>query len=153
MELLFKKDTNTNTDADIEGMCLAPPDYAQRMVVLSQIALLTGIIGIAYGWTWCGIGVCIGSFISQLYWSNPTLFSWRRMLDIAWVQILIWTHVIAAWNSAIFLPYALIQLVGVGFFCMSWNWQTHDRVWEATVTHACVHLCANISLCILYLFG
>lgn len=53
MELLFKRDSDTHTNTDIEGMCLAPPDYAQRMVVLSQIALLTGIIGGAYGWTWC----------------------------------------------------------------------------------------------------
>jgi hypothetical protein len=146
--MVLYEDEKEETD-----VLLAPTDHSRMLVFLSQLALISGLIGIYYGWTWCGIGVCIGSFISQMYWSNPRLFSWRRILDIVWVQLLIWTHLAAAWNTAIFLPYVLLQLVGVGFFVLSWNWFKQERQWESTITHMCVHICANTTICLLYIFG
>jgi hypothetical protein len=140
------------SDAE-ENVFLAPPEHAKLLVRLSQFAFLSGLIGILNGWVWCGLGVCIGSIISQLYWSHPHMFSWRRILDICWVQLLIWTHLAAAWNTAIFIPYLLIQFAGVGFFCLSWNWFQQKRAWESSITHMCVHLCANASICLLYILG
>ena len=114
--------------------------------------MFTGLVGIWNGWRWAGAGVCVGSLIAQLYWSDPT-FSWRRNLDLAWIQILIWSHVYLAWASPVFWIYAAIQAAGVAFYGASWYYVKKRKAWPGTLTHVGVHACANLSLMILYCAG
>lgn len=137
-------------DADgLYGGRLVPREQATLLVYLSWLGFITGLVGIAYGWKWYGLAVCVGSVLAQMYWSDPT-YSWRRTLDITWVQGLIWLHLIAAWSSSVFWPYMVIQLTGVVAYALSWLFLKQGRTWPSTLAHATVHLCANGSLLLLY---
>jgi hypothetical protein len=129
---------------------ICPSDQARLLYWFSWIGMFTGIVGILNGWHWTGLGVCIGSLFAQMYWTDPT-FSWRRTLDISWIQVLIWSHLAMAWYSPAFWKYVIIQLAGVGLFITSWWFVMGGSSWVATLTHAAVHLCANGSLLLLYL--
>lgn len=134
------------------GGRLCPRNQAQLLYWISWVGMATGLIGIWNGWLWLGLGTCIGSVFAQLYWSDPT-FSWRRNLDITWIQVLMWTHMVAAWFSPVFWPYLAIQLTGVGFFGLSWMFMLAGSSWAATLMHAAVHVCAEVSVLMLYLSG
>ncbi len=114
--------------------------------------MATGLVGVWNGWFWTGLGTCVGSVFAQLYWSDPT-FSWRRTLDITWIQVLIWSHLVLAWFSPVFWKYVAIQITGVCFFGLSWWFMLAGSSWAATLTHAAVHICADVSLLLLYLSG
>jgi len=138
---------------DADGLydgCLVPKEQGRFLVWLSWFAMLSGLIGIWYGWHWLGFGVCMGSLLAQLYWSNPT-YSWRRTLDMSWVQLLMWLHMVAAWRSPVFLQYIMIQLFGVGLYTLSWWCMKHGSSWAGTLFHGGVHACANLSVLLLYL--
>ena len=138
---------------DADGLysgCIAPPQQAQILYYMSWLGTATGLVGIYYGHTWLGIGTVIGSIFAQLYWSNPT-FSWRRLLDMAWVQLLIWTHLWAAVGSPVFVTYVIIQILGASSYAASWYLKKQgNNSWGATFFHSLVHVAANSSLLVLY---
>lgn len=160
MEDLEKKKTLLNRlfgleepKCDEDGLyngCISAPEHARILYWLSLIGLVSGIIGIWRGYMWLGLGVCVGSIIAQMYWSHPT-YSWRRTLDIIWIQILIWSHLLVAFNSPVWLAYCIIQMVGAIAYGISWYCISVGEVWASTISHAFMHICANSSLCLLYL--
>jgi len=129
--------------------CLAPPEQARILYWMSWWGMITGLIGIWYGYRWLGTSVCIGSLFAQLYWHHPS-YSWRRTVDIAWVQFLIWSHLWVALGSSQALLNALIQLFGALSYGVSWYFTKKGETWSATFAHTLVHVCANTSLFILY---
>ena len=131
-------------------MEVIPPEHARVLYWVSWIGLPVGITGIYCGNHFLGTGVCIGSFFAQNYWSSPK-YDWIRILDICWIQLLIWTHLWNVWSSHIFAIYSIIQITGVLFYLISWYYLMYDDLWISTICHAMVHMCANISLLVFYL--
>jgi hypothetical protein len=139
-------------DCDEDGYYngrLAPPDQAQFLYRISLVSMITGLIGIWYGWRWSGISICIGSVLAQVYWSDPT-FSLRRTIDMSWLQVLIWSHLWLAWSSPAWWIYVAIQAIGVACYAASWWFIKQQSSWAATLLHGVVHVCANTSLLVLY---
>ena len=142
----------TEPMCDDDGLydgCLAPPDQATFLYWMSWMGMVTGLIGMWNGYTYLGAGTCIGSVFAQMYWSNPT-YSWRRTLDMSWVQLLIWTHLWVALGSSQVILYVLIQILGAISYFVSWMFLRQGHSWAGTFTHALIHLCANVSLLLLY---
>ena len=131
-------------------MYVLPLDQVKVLYDLSKLGLLTGTIGILCGFPGLGTGVCIGSVFAQLYWADP-VYGWRRTLDMAWVQLLIWSHLWAVWGTPAHAIYLAIQALGVAFYAGSWVLQTSGWTRTSIGCHAAVHLCANLSLLFFYL--
>jgi hypothetical protein len=129
-------------------MEVIPFEHAQFLYWISWIGLPVGIVGIYYGNYFLGTGVCIGSFLAQTYWSDPK-YDWIRILDISWIQVLIWTHLWWVWASPVRLVYCIIQIMGALFYVVSWCYMQDDLL-ISTICHAMVHICANISLLVFY---
>jgi hypothetical protein len=132
-------------------MEVVPAEHARFLYWVSGIGLPVGLTGIFYGKYFLGSGVCIGSFFAQNYWSDPK-YDWIRILDISWIQLLIWTHLWNVWSSPVFLVYSIIQIIGTMFYLISWYYMLYDDLWISTICHAMVHICANTSLLAFYLF-
>lgn len=136
-------------DGLYEG-CLTPPEQARILYWLSWFGLLSGAIGIYKGYRWLGLSVCIGAVFAQLFWARPT-YSWRRILDIVWVQVIIWSHMWFAVGSPVFFLYCCIQILGAAAYALSWYLITIGETWASTLAHAIMHCCANGSMLVLYL--
>lgn len=131
-------------------MEVIPKEDAKFLVALSKVGFGIGSIGILCGRPWLGMGVCIGSLIAQWYWSNPT-YGYRRNIDLAWIQLLIWTHLWAVWGTPIFFQYVFVQVLGVVSYILSWILQKQNLTLYSVYFHGGVHLCSHISLLIFYL--
>lgn len=126
---------------------IVPLSHALVLYHISRLSIITGVVGISYGKPVLGTGVLIGSALAQNYWRYP-IYGWRRTLDIAWVQLLIWSHLWYVWPMPM---YVAIQAMGVAFYGVSWYYQKKGMFWTSTMYHGLIHLCANGSLLLYYL--
>jgi hypothetical protein len=131
-------------------MEVLPYEQAQFLYKISFLGRYTGLIGIVNGYWGLGTGVWIGSYLAEAYWKHPT-YGFLRTLDITWVQLLLWTHLNAAYATDVFVPYVLIQLAGVGAYAISWHYHKEGDYWKGAYAHACVHGCSHLSVLLLYL--
>ena len=131
------------------GGCLVSKSQSNVLYWASYTGTLTGLIGILNGYIWLGTGTMIGAMFARNYWIDPR-YSWRRTVDISWVQLLIWTHLWAAFSSPQFIPYCVIQLIGSVSYGISWYLHKIGDSWGSTFMHTMVHVCANSSLLLLY---
>jgi hypothetical protein len=144
------EETLCDSDGFYNG-CLVPSDQAKVLYAMSWIGSITGLVGILCGHPYLGAGVCIGAEISRLYWSKPVYKSWRRYLDMGWIQLLIWSHLWIAIASPQVLGYLFIQILGAVAYGISWYFHRIGDRWGSTIFHAILTLCANLSLLVLYL--
>jgi hypothetical protein len=131
---------------------IATKEQANVLFYLSWLSFVTGATGLYYGKPILGLLVWIGSIFAINYWKNP-VYGWRRKIDMLWVQMLIYLHIYYVWNSQVRLTYFLIQLNGVCFYCISWYYHKRNYLWTSTLCHAVVHLSANGSLLVFYIWG
>ena len=82
------------------------------------------------------------------YWSDPLLTSWRRMVDIAWIQLTLWTFVWKARNAEYRLPF--YSLVVIGALIYPIGWLAHESPWYSAFAHALVHILGESSSLILF---
>ena len=128
---------------------LNTPEHCRIIQGMSWWAVGTGLLGISHGHTAMGTGVLIGSGIAYAYWWRPT-YSWRRRLDMTWVQVLLWWHLYAALESPVRIPYYTISAAGAGCYALSWGASMQGWQWTSTVFHMLLTACANLSLTVLY---
>jgi hypothetical protein len=128
---------------------VVPKNQASVLYYLSWFSLISGITGILYRYFFLGSIVCIGSAIAQKYWKDPR-FNWWRLFDIAWVIMMTFLHGLTAFNSTRNILYFSIQLIGILFYILGWVAAIKNYNWIGTLCHAMVHVCANVSIIILY---
>ena len=129
---------------------IASPSQAKFLYYMSWLGLPVGILGILNNKRGLGSCVCVGSFIAQNYWKSPK-YDWWRILDILWIQFLIWSHAWHVFGTHVMIPYYSIQLLGVGFYVISWHQVKKKNMWKATLCHGMVHVCADVSLFLFYI--
>ena len=138
---------------DADGLyngCLASPQQARIISYTAWLLGTTGIIGMYYGYRWLGLCTTIGAILGQLYWHNPT-YSWRRTIDMAWAQLLLWGHLWVAVESPIFFTYGIIQILGIASYFVGWYFTKRgNSSWIATFFHILLHIAANASFLLLY---
>lgn len=142
--------TNLNPLSKDCSMELIPKEHALFLYKISKVGLFTGSLGIYCGHLWLGSGVIVGAALARNYWRNP-VYGWRRRLDMAWVQVLIWSHLWNVLGNDVQMIYLTIQLLGVWFYYQSWIYQHQNNYWLSTYYHAGVHLCSHASLVYFYL--
>lgn len=125
------------------------PEESRIIQGMSWWAIGTGLLGISHGKTLAGTCVLIGAAIAANYWARPT-FGWRRTIDMAWVQILLWPHMYYAWWSPVRGVYYGISAVGALAYGVSWALMRRDHTWGAMIAHMILTACANLSLTVLY---
>jgi hypothetical protein len=138
--------------ADKDGLyngCLNSPEQARILMYMSFWGFITGLTGIYYNYKWLGLSCAIGSIFAMIYWYRPC-YSWRRTLDITWVQFLIWSHLWVAIGTSQMIPYIIIQIFGAICYVISWIFMKYGDSWGSLFSHAMVHVCANTSLLLLY---
>lgn len=124
-------------------------EESRTIQAMSWWAVGTGLLGISHGKTLSGVGVLIGAAFAANYWKRPT-FGWRRTLDMAWVQLLLWPHLYYGWWSPARNAYYGISAAGAVFYGISWLLMRAGRTREAMIAHMLLTACANLSLTVLY---
>ena len=130
--------------------CIVPREQAAILYWMTWLGAITGPIGIWNGYTWLGTGTSIGVIVAQGYWSNPT-YSWRRTLDIACVQVLLWAHIWVSLSSSQAVLYNLIIAFGGVSYVVGWIFTRRGQSWAGTFAHCIVHVCGQGGATILYL--
>ena len=139
-------------DADADGLYvgrLHPPEQSRIIQAMSWWGFGTGILGITHGKAPMGVCVMIGSGIASMYWAKPT-YGFRRRLDMAWVQFLMWWHLIAGFYSPARATYYTITGLGVASYIISWGLMLRGYTWAAIYMHMLLTACANLSVTVLY---
>lgn len=133
---------------------LAPQTQAKLLNIYSLLMLVTGLIGILHGWVWHGLAVCVGGIFSLIHWSDPMPSSPQRLTDVTWANLLLCIHLVAAANTAIFIPYLLMMFIASGFYYLSWDAiKRTGASWPSTIAHLAMHTCGHISAITLYVYG
>lgn len=131
------------------GGCLVSKSQSKLLHWVSRLSMVTGIVGVLNGYVWLGSGTILGGIFGGNYWIDPK-YSWRRTIDISWVQLMMWSHLWAAFSSPQMVPYYVIQLIGSVLYGISWYLHKMGDSWGSTFMHTLVHVCANSSLLLLY---
>jgi hypothetical protein len=124
-----------------------PPEQAYLIWCLSWLGLFVGLFGVLRGYPLIGALHVGGACTSLLYWSDPDMRSWRRWLDILWIQ--------ATLGSLLYLSraaqyrYGFYGCVGLGGVLYGTGWLFLDSPWLAAFAHAGVHLCGNLGTVLL----
>ena len=127
------------------------PDESRIIQGMSWWAVGTGLLGISHGKTLAGTGVLIGAAIAANYWAYPA-FGWRRTIDMAWVQLLLWPHLYYAWWSPVRGAYYGISAAGALAYAASWALMHRGDTRGAMIAHMVLTACANLSLTVLYAY-
>ena len=138
---------------DADGLyagLLHPPEQNRVVQAMSWWAVGTGILGISHGKVAMGSGILIGSVIAANYWRKPT-FGWRRNLDMAWVQILLWWHLYTSLYSPARALYYAITAAGALCYAVAWAFMKRGDTWAAVFMHMLLTACANLSITVLYM--
>jgi hypothetical protein len=94
------------------------------------------------------ISYCI-AFTSLNYWRRP-MYCWRRNVDILCVSGGLVYHIIYKANYSEFRA-IYFTIVAVGICAYGLSVYTHKKSsWISTFFHVIVHICANLSHCILF---
>lgn len=122
---------------------ILPPEQAYMIWCLSWAGLSVGIFGVLRGY-WLLGAIHAGVGVTALfYWADPVSDSWRRILDMAMVQIAIWTFLYESRKAEyrdVFYTFLTLGAMAYGF-----GWYVADRPWLAGLAHASVHILANIA--------
>ena len=138
-------------DDGFYGGALHPRDQSRIVQAMGWWALGTGVQGIVMGNPLLGGGVLVGACIAAAYWQNPCI-GWRRNLDMTWIQVLLWSHLISAITSPVRGIYYAICAGGAIFYGLSWWLLKQGDSWGSILCHMGLTACANLSLNVLYAF-
>lgn len=130
-----------------EGLVLPKAQY-MYLWFLSWLSLISGIVAIARGhYDLCFVPIGVW-FTSILYWWHPD-FSWRRYLDMAYVQLSLWYQVYRAVGAENMIAYYTLTIVAVMFFPLG-LWIYKRSRWGSTLCHGMVHILGNVGNLVLY---
>jgi len=127
-------------------MSILPRAQAIVLYHVSVMAYFTGLAGIYHGKPGLGLITCACSFFAQNHWIDPQ-YGLRRNIDLAMVQVALWSHMWYAYSPL----YVSIQALGAVCYFLSWYHQKRGALWKATLCHTLLHVCANGSVLMYYL--
>jgi hypothetical protein len=136
-------------DGTFNGL-ICPKEQGDLLKKTISLAVLTGSIALYkgyYDFAFIGFG---GALTGYLYWSNPTK-SWRRTLDIVFIQSGILWHFYRSFGAENFFGYILITSIGIVFYFLGWLFFILEETWAGTLSHVLVHIFGAFSLITLYI--
>jgi hypothetical protein len=140
----------TPPDADGSyGGCIIPPAQYWFIFRLAFISFIAGSVAAARGhWDLCMVPYGVG-ITSLLYWWRPD-YSWRRYVDIVYVQCALWYQTWRAIGAENAAAHFALTFVGIVFFPIGvYAYQKYRLTWLSTLCHSMVHVfctAGNIAL-------
>ncbi len=136
-------------DGTFNGL-ICPKEQADLLKKTNFLAAVSGSIALYRGYYDLAFVCYGGALVGYLYWSNPTQ-SWRRMLDIGFIQFALWWHFYRSFGAENFFVYVLLTSIGAACFTLGWIFFKLEETWAGTISHSLVHVFANLGLIILYM--
>jgi hypothetical protein len=130
------------------GLILPPAQY-WYLWRLSWLSMVSAAFAFARGYVdlaFVPLGVGITSL---LYWSKPD-YSWRRYLDMAYVQLALWYQIYRAAAAENRTAYLVITLSSVAAFPVGVYFHRRGITWGSTLAHGMVHILGNLGNIVLY---
>ena len=126
-----------------------PPEQAYVIWCLCWLGPFVGLFGLFRGYFLLGFLHFAAGCFAMAYWTDPLLTSWRRFVDIAWIQLTLWTFVWKARNAQYRI--AFYSLVTLGALIFPIGWMTKDSPWLSAFLHGLVHILGESSSFVLFL--
>jgi len=91
-----------------------------------------------------------GIFLTSInYWRKPD-YSWRRYIDITYVQVSNYYQLYRVYKSENFNEYSKLVYLSILYFFLGVYYHKKGEYWISTFYHALVHLLINTGYIILY---
>ena len=134
----------------IENGCVLHPTQCALIRKMSILSLLSATYAF-YKSHYDLVLVPGGIFVTTLiYWKNPRYDSWKRIVDITYVNLGLLYQLIRAYNSEHHKLYYTIIFASLFFYPISFYYYNKKLYWYSTYAHIMLHIGANISNLVLY---
>jgi hypothetical protein len=140
------EDCECDIDGRFKGLAF-PPAQSALIWRLSWLSLFSGLYALSRGHvdvSFVPLGVWVTSL---LFWSKPDL-SWRRTLDIVYVQLSLWYQIWRARGSQYAIEFYFFT--SIGMLCFLFSLTQKKSAWTSALLHGLVHILGNIGNVILY---
>ena len=138
-----------NRSSILKNGCILYPKQYKLIYKVSYLSLCSCIYAIFRGY----YNLCIvpgGVFLTSInYWRNPTK-SWRKYIDIGYVNVSLIYKCIIAYNFTYARIYYLTVCIALSLYPISIYYYNKKKYWYSTYAHCMLHIIANISNFILY---
>ena len=129
---------------------VSPPSHSLFFWSLAWIGLISGIYALFVGYYDLSL-VPLGIWLTSInYWRRPVLTSWRRYIDIGYVNIALFYQLFRARFAEHAIIYYSVTVVTLLFFPLSWYLHNRKLIVIATLCHGMVHILGNVGNFILY---
>jgi hypothetical protein len=127
---------------------LKPEQYKfiYKISFLSIVSAVYAIFNKHYLISLCPAGVFITSIN---YWRKPE-YSWRRNLDMIYVQLALMYQIYSAYMSQYMIQYYMTMVLALSMYPLSIYYYKKNLHWHSTYAHSGLHIIANIANIILY---
>jgi hypothetical protein len=126
---------------------ILPEECAYTLWCVSWLSWVSGTFAVLRGYTDLAV-VPYGVWLTSInYWRNPD-YSWRRYLDIVYVQCALWYQVFRAFGSEYQTEYYILTSIGILFSPLAVVYR--EDPWKTTILHAMVHVFGNLGNMVLY---
>jgi hypothetical protein len=145
-DYLGLEDCEVDEDGRFNGLAF-PPQQSALIWRLSWLSLFSGLYAFSrghYDLCFVPLGVWITSL---LFWSKPDL-SWRRILDIVYVQVSLWYQIWRATSAQYAFEFYTFTIIGM--LCFLFSLTQKKSAWTSALLHAFVHILGNTGNVILY---
>ena len=133
-----------------EDGCILYPEQCHFLCKISIISLIASLYAIYKEYYELAV-IPFGVFLTSIiYWYNPITDSWRKTLDITYVQFALFYNIIRAYKSEYYILYYITISISLCFYPLGIYLYHKKMYWESTYAHSMIHIIANISNFILY---
>jgi hypothetical protein len=133
----------------LDNGCILPSEYCNILWKISWVSIFSGMYAL-YNRHYDLAPVPFGVWLTSInYWRHPD-YSWRRYLDIFYVNSALFYQLIRAHrsqNSNMYYSFISIAMIS---FPISIYYHNKGKYWLSTLFHCNVHIFGNITNIILY---
>jgi len=142
------EDQSVDEDGRFQGLAF-PPAQSALIWRLSFLSLFSGLYAFHRGhFDLCLVPLGV-FFSSLLFWSHPNI-SWRRTVDIVYVQVSLWYQIYRAYSSQAQFAVEFFSFTAAGMICFLISLRVKHSAWTSALLHALVHILGNTGNVILY---
>ena len=117
---------------------------------LSWLAYYNGLYSAYREQPWYIVVCPFGVWLTSInYWRKPD-YSWRRYVDISYVQCSLVYQVYRATRSQYMYQYYSLTLFAIYLFFLGVHYYKENKHWHSTYAHCGLHIFANIACVFLY---
>ena len=133
----------------LENGCILYEDQYRFIYKVSYTSLFSTIYAIYRGYYDIAL-VPGGVFITSIsYWHKPD-YSWRRYVDMAYVNMAVIYQIYRAYNAENARLYYMVLFFAICFYEIGKYYYKRRMYWHSTYAYSMLHIMANVSNIVLY---